>query len=916
MYSFTNPSFLKTEYKPVMKKTYSQIAVSLLSKKTVSPDVSVFNDYKYKAIIENSIHAFFISVPDGTILETNRAASAMFGYTANEFKQMKRWHILDHTDHYFLNALKECDKKGFSLTEAIGIKKNGDRFPVEISSNLFKDFTGELRCSIMISDISIRKKAEADMQLSNERYNLVVKATKDLVWDWDLVTDNIYRNGSNLGEVYGHKNNDFIKNIKDWAEHIHPDDKERIKERIIYYKNSANETDFNFEYRFRKEDGTYVYINDKGHLIRNESGKVIRMIGAAEDISERKQNELSIEESEQRYKMFIKQSTEGIWRIELTEAIEINTPLNQLLKHCYYNAHLAECNDAFAKMYGFNKAEDMVGKPLHIIMPASNPVNQQFLIKFLTNGFKVENEISYEQDKDGNELIFSNNMVGIIENGFIKRTWGTQRDITLQKKAERALAASENHLRTIVQTDPECIKLLSKEGIILEMNPAGLEMIGADNADQVLGNNALNLVLPKYKDAFKKMLDDVFDGKKATLVFEIKGFKGKKLFMESHCVPLKNETNNIIALLAVTRDITESKNAQARIMESEERYRYLFNNNPASTIIWDLETTKIIEVNETAIQLYGYSRDEFLQLTVLDLSTEKEQEKFLQNLNYEALNKPNIEATIWRHVKKDGSRIIMEIAPYKIKYKGKQAVLALATDITEKVLLENSLFEERQLRQQQITEAVITGQEKERTELGQELHDNINQILASTKLYIECAIKDENPRKDLMEESKSLVEKAMKEIRNLSKSLLPPSLGEIGLNQALHELADNIKQVNPLQIKIAWNDTSEADLSSKLKLTIFRIVQEQLNNVIKHADAKKVCISINKIENALIVSIKDNGLGFNTALKKNGVGLRNISSRAEVNNGQVSIISKPGEGCELTVNFEMGDGKLDSVMNF
>lgn len=233
------------------------------------------------------------------------------------------------------------------------------------------------------------------------------------------------------------------------------------------------------------------------------------------------------------------------------------------------------------------------------------------------------------------------------------------------------------------------------------------------------------------------------------------------------------------------------------------------------------------------------------------------------------------------------------------------AALSVTRDITEKIQLENSLNEERQIRQQQITEAVITGQEKERTQLGEELHDNINQILASTKLYIECAQKSEETRTDLLNESRLLVERAMVEIRKLSKSLLPPSLGEVGLFQALFELAENIKQVNALAIVINWNNLDENELSDKLKLTIFRIVQEQMNNVIKHAAAKNVWININKIEEIIQVSVKDDGCGFDTAVKRGGVGLRNITSRAEVNNGVAFINSKPGAGCELVASFPL-----------
>jgi PAS domain S-box-containing protein len=447
------------------------------------------------------------------------------------------------------------------------------------------------------------------------------------------------------------------------------------------------------------------------------------------------------------------------------------------------------------------------------------------------------------------------------------------------------------------------------------MNPAGLAMVGASNADRVIGKNVLDLVLPAYHDAFKQSIKDVFNGKSVKLDFEIRGFKGKKLFMETHCVPLKNAAGDIISLLSVTRDITESKNAQALLLASEEQYKDLFNNNPSCIFIWDLDTLKYIEVNQASVDLYGYSRKEFLQLTVLDIRPAAECAGFLKVVNEirqdETYNKTNT----WRHISKEGKSLFMEISSHIIMYNGTKAMLAIANNVTEKIKLENSLNSEREIRHQQITEAVITGQEKERTELGEELHDNINQILASTKLYIECALKDNKPRKDLIEESKLLLEKAMTEIRNLSKSLLPPSLGEIGLLQALQEMVDNIKQVNQLLISIEWNDTNEDEICSKLKLTIFRIVQEQLNNVIKHAEAQKVIISIKKAEQQLIVSIQDNGLGFNTSLKKNGVGLRNISSRAGVNNGSVAIISQPGEGCELVVTFRLHNEEEHQVVD-
>jgi PAS domain S-box-containing protein len=857
---------------------------------------------KYKTIIENLIHAFFLVCPNGSISDANKMATSLFEYSQDELMNLDVFQIIENPDPIFKSSFQD-QLDVIKVKEATAITKTGIRFPVEISAVFFIDADGIGKYGTMVADITLRKKAEAALQLSNERYNLVVKATKELVWDWDMVTDEIYRSGHNLTEVYGHSSNKYIKNINDWIDFIHPDDKEKIKAQIDYYIQSPDEKSFTLEYRFRKEDGKYVYINDKGYIIRNASGKAIRMIGAAEDITDRKIAAQVTEESEIRYKMFIQQSTEGIWRIELKEPMPINLHVESMLEFCFQNAYIAECNDAFAKTYGYKKAEEIIGSNLNKILPAENPLNMRYLVKFFTQGFKIQDELSYEIDKDGNQLVFLNNMVGLIEGNFINRAWGTQKNITHQKNAEKKLIERENHLKAIVDNDPECIKLLNKEGVILEMNPSGLQMIGAEKTEQILGKNALTLILPEYHEEFKRILQDVFDGNTAIQIFQITGFHKKQLYLESHLVPLKNAGGVIIAALAVTRDITENIRAQAQLQASEKKYRYLFNNNPSTIVIWDIETLKILEVNETAIDLYGYSRNEFLSLNIHDLSIiteDTECMEYIKNVRTAENKKTSFDCM---HITKKGSHIIVEIKSHEITYKDRNAILAIGNNITEKIQLEKSLNEERMIRQHQITEAVISGQEKERTELGQELHDNINQILASTKLYIECAIKDENPRKDLMTESKLLIEKAMTELRTLSKSLLPPSLGETGLKQALLELIDNIQQVHELEITLDWQIHDESEMCKNFKLTIFRITQEQLNNIIKHANAKSAVIKIAEFDEIIEISLRDDGLGFNTSLKRNGVGLRNITSRAEVNNGIVSIISKPGEGCELIVKF-------------
>jgi signal transduction histidine kinase len=227
----------------------------------------------------------------------------------------------------------------------------------------------------------------------------------------------------------------------------------------------------------------------------------------------------------------------------------------------------------------------------------------------------------------------------------------------------------------------------------------------------------------------------------------------------------------------------------------------------------------------------------------------------------------------------------------------------MGSDVTENFMLEKQLAAEQQLKQQEITAAVITAQENERTELATELHDNINQLLTTSRLYIECAIAEEHLRKQLLADSKTYLITAIAEIRKLSKTLLPPSLGEIGLQDALNDLVEGIQKIDKINIIMEWNNYMENIHSEKLKLSIYRIVQESLNNTIKHAAAANVYINVSQKKHSIILTFKDDGIGFNIHQKNDGVGLQNIAARAQLHNGEMQVKTLPGEGYNLVITF-------------
>ena len=254
------------------------------------------------------------------------------------------------------------------------------------------------------------------------------------------------------------------------------------------------------------------------------------------------------------------------------------------------------------------------------------------------------------------------------------------------------------------------------------------------------------------------------------------------------------------------------------------------------------------------------------------------------------------------HFNKNGEILPMNYVSRCISYKGKIAILAMGTNIKEKLKLEKALEDERTQKQIEITEAVITAQENERKQIGEELHDNVNQILAGSLLYLGLSRKDIAKEIPFLKETEKLINAAIYELRNLSHSLIPPRLPESELSEAL----DNVIKVTAatgIAVYKEFVNIEKKLLSPKLQLAIYRIVQEQFGNILKHAKANNIYLSIINQNNVVQLSIKDDGQGFDTNLKSKGVGLMNIKARASLFDSKVTISSAVGRGCELKISF-------------
>ncbi len=205
-----------------------------------------------------------------------------------------------------------------------------------------------------------------------------------------------------------------------------------------------------------------------------EDGHILGGIGIVEDITEQQEARRALHDSEARYRAFIAQNTDGIWRFETGSPVPVDLPEDEQLDLFYEHAYLAECNLAMAQMYGFDEPEAMIGARLGDFLPREDLANEAYLRKFIRSGYRLVDEETREFDIHGNEKFFLNTLVGMVEEGKLVRVWGIQKDVTERRQAQRALQL----LQFATDNAPEAMFTVSADGRIIDANETACRRLG------------------------------------------------------------------------------------------------------------------------------------------------------------------------------------------------------------------------------------------------------------------------------------------------------------------------------------------------------------------------------------------------------------------------------------------------------
>jgi PAS domain S-box-containing protein len=339
--------------------------------------------------------------------------------------------------------------------------------------------------ALLISSLTDKsKRAEAMARESKDRLKQALEASRIGTWEWNIQTGEIAWSDT-LEPLHGLARGAFSGTFEAYSELIHPEDLPLFNEAVARAVEQG--TDYDLEFRIVWPDGSVHWVEGKGRAFQDEAGKPLRMSGLALDITDRKQAEEALRASQERYRAFVANSSEGIWRFELDEPVSTDLPADEQIDLCYQHGYLAECNNAMAEMYGFSRAEEIVGARLGDLLVRDDPNNVEYLRAFINSGYRLTEAESHEVDREGRQKYFLNNLVGVVEGGKILRAWGTQRDVTERKISEESLRESEGRFRRVVESNIIGVSFSNINGEITDANDAYLQMLGLTRAELLAG---------------------------------------------------------------------------------------------------------------------------------------------------------------------------------------------------------------------------------------------------------------------------------------------------------------------------------------------------------------------------------------------------------------------------------------------
>lgn len=729
-------------------------------------------------------------------------------------------------------------------------------------------------------DITKRKKIEEELKNSQEWLHLTTTSSNVGLWEWhpqtgETVFDEVWANlvGYTLDELHP-------INIETWNRLVHPEDLGKFEREIDRYV-SGETPIYECEVRMKHKKGHWVWILDRGRAVEwDEDGNPTRLVGTHVDITNQKILEKRINDERKRFEIASNLTSDVIWEIK-PEEDEI------------------WWGDGIESVLGYSKKDYQNRSDFwesHIAEYDRDRILKSIKEAKKSGATRWENKYDFIA-ADGSIRKIKGKAV-IIRNseGVVRRIIGAMVDRTKEIEYQEALhhqsyrfemiAKSSNDV--LYERDLDTEQIWWSEGWQSNFNYRDEDIsptcdwwsqnIHPEDREEII--DSLKHAIQSNKNSWKKH-------------YRFKNGNGTYSHVVDTASFMKNSDDVNEYMVGTISDITTDVLAKQELKASEEHYRLLFKQNPIPMFIYDPDTLKFTTVNKAAEKKYGYTEEEFAEMSILDIRPSQEVEA-VKKLIRENKHEDRSKFSEWTHLTKDGKELFVEISSSKIFYQGKVQRYVIAHDITD----------QRKAEKRAIS-AIIEGEERERQRIAKELHDGLGQYLSASNMNLKSVYEDleEIPESldSMFESGLGFLNYAISEIRNISQNLMPKAIQDYGLQLAAESLINHLGNAHKIDVYF-YSNLNGVELPNKVQINLYRILQEALNNAIRHGEPGKIEVQLVYSKGEILMTVEDNGKGFDiNHVTGEGIGLRSMKTRVGAMSANLDIVSNQNRGTIISV---------------
>lgn len=737
---------------------------------------------------------------------------------------------------------------------------------------------------------------------------------------YDLVTEHHTYFTNDALSVLGYTGDEMAQMPDPFAVLLQPEDIPRIRENINRLKRLGDGEINEFECRIRRGDGERRWINARSMIFaRDEKGKALQVISATFDITERKETEEKLIESEKRFRSYFELGLIGM---------AITSPTKGCLA----------VNDEFCKILGYERDELLKRNWAELTHPkdlAADVANFNRVMAGEIDGYRLDKRWIR---KDG-RIIDTAISVKCVrrDDGSVDYFVALVEDVTARKQLEN----ERQKFVSLAENSSEFIGICDIDFVPVYINEAGARMVGLENKEQIRQVLVRDFFFEEDRELvvgefFKRVLRDGA----GELEVRMRHFKtGEPLWMIFTAFIITNTGGDTIGLGTVSRNMTERKHLEDTLRESEENYRVIVNQTVAGIFKLDLDG-KVTFSNQRFCEMLDYTCEELLEMNAEQIIYSEDLPR--NNWLFERLKNQGLSYEVEKRlVRKDGSLVWVnnQVSPVFDREDSPESVIIVSVDITERVQAEEALRQandelehrvikrtrqlsdlnenlKKEIGERELVEAdrerllrrVVSAQEDERQRIAREMHDQLGQNLSALALKLSALKNDYDQQPELREHFSSLkkiVKQLDADVGYLVHVLRPIALDDFGLVVALSNYVRNWSKQCGIRAELHTSGMEKDRLTSEMETVLYRITQEALTNVAKHANAENVDILLERRSDHVSLIVEDNGGGFDVkqayGANEKGFGLISMRDRAALVGGTLAVESNPGAGATIVV---------------